>query len=419
MQEQLTSALREEPTPGPAEVVVAARARDNMGGFLLGSGLVLAEPQRLVPSAWTGHIPFAFWVIDALRPRNVVELGTYSGCSYIAFLQAISALGLSTSCHAVDTWRGDAHAGYYGPEVYEELAAYHDPRYGGFSRLLRMSFDEALTHFADGSIDLLHIDGFHTYEAVSHDLRSWVPKLSARGLILMHDINVRERDFGVWRVWEEVSGRYPSFAFLHDHGLGVAWVGTDPMPEPIAWLTGAAREADATNLDVVRSYFYRLGSHLVDRLSLQENDEALARRTDEVGRLTNILAERDEALTQRGSEVSELASTLALRDEALARRADEIGQIAGALALRDETLAQRGAEIGRLTNALTLRNARIDMLSNELEALRRELRRRLKYWGLAPVVHAPRDLSRLLRRRLHPPRPATMSRAALDAVSRE
>ena len=67
----------------------------------------------------------------------------------------------------------------------------HEGRYGGFSAfLLRMTFDDALPQFSDGSIDLLHIDGFHSHEAVSHDLHAWLPKLSSRGLILMHDINV-------------------------------------------------------------------------------------------------------------------------------------------------------------------------------------------------------------------------------------
>src|SRR5262249_58265699 len=183
--------------------------------------VVFDQPRRLTHvDSWHRHIPFAFFAVAALEPRTLVELGTWKGDSYCAFCQAVQILGLPTRAYAVDSWEGDAHTGAYGIEVLEELRAHHDPLYGSFSTLLKQSFDEGATRFADGTVDLLHIDGCHTYEAVSHDVETWLPKLSPRGVLLLHDTNVREGAFGVWRLWGGLSSRYPSFAFAHGHGLG-------------------------------------------------------------------------------------------------------------------------------------------------------------------------------------------------------
>jgi Methyltransferase domain len=89
--------------------------------------------------------------------------------------------------------------------VLADLREHHDPRYGGFSALLEMPFDAAAARFAPGSIDLLHLDGCHNYAAVRHDFDTWLSRMSARGLMLFHDIEVRRPDFGVWRLWEELA----------------------------------------------------------------------------------------------------------------------------------------------------------------------------------------------------------------------
>lgn len=220
--------------------------------------------ERTAPSAWFGHIPFAGWLIESFRPRMFVELGTHHGTSYLAFCQAIVSNDVSCKSFAVDTWTGDEHAGEYGEEVYEQLDAYHSRKYGAFSKLMRMTFDEAAGYFENGSIDLLHVDGLHTYEAVKHDFETWFPKLSQRAVVLFHDTCVRERGFGVWKFFAELFERYPSFEFTHAHGLGVVLVGSEVADE-VRILASLPDQQRA----FVQDMFARLGDSACE---LAEND---------------------------------------------------------------------------------------------------------------------------------------------------
>jgi glycosyltransferase involved in cell wall biosynthesis len=270
------------------------------------------------PSAWWQHVPFAHWIVCATAPRLLVELGTHTGVSYFAFCQAVVRDGLATRCHAVDTWRGDPQAGTYDDEVLDELRRFHDERFGTFSTLLQCTFDDALGRIEDGSIDLLHIDGLHTYEAVRHDFESWLPKLSSRAVVMFHDINERGGDFGVWRLWSELRQRYLAFEFLHGHGLGVLAVGERPPAAIIA----LCELTDPTAIAMVRMRFARLGERwLVDtreRMLLhgigqrsvaaaqaeQENASLRARAAQAEGNLARVRAEADEAAALREQRVT-------------------------------------------------------------------------------------------------------------------
>jgi hypothetical protein len=217
----------------------------------------LEYPLWLEETAWAEHIPFAMFLISALRPQVLVELGAYRGVSYCAFCQASKSLKLKTKSYAVDTWRGDKHAGELDDHVLTRLRAHHDPLYADFSTLLQATFDDALPYFSDNSIDLLHIDGYHTYEAVSHDFETWLPKMSASGVVLFHDTNVRRDNFGVWKFWEEQSAKYPNFEFLSGHGLGVLAIGAE-IPAGLKFLF----EADETETKLFREFFHGLGSRI-------------------------------------------------------------------------------------------------------------------------------------------------------------
>jgi hypothetical protein len=235
------------------------------------------------PSAWIGHIPFAGWVTREVSPKMFVELGTHYGHSYFSFCQSVVEAGLLTKCYAVDTWQGDEHAGRYNEEIFIKVNTYHQEHYAAFSRLLRMTFDDALTYFKDGSIDLLHIDGLHTYEAVRHDFETWLPKLAPGAVVLFHDTNVRELSFGVWKFWEELQARYPSnIEFVHSHGLGVLQLNNASEDKKLEWL-----QPDFSEKLRLINYFAALGSWHLEHYELNELKQHVANLNNELHSIYN------------------------------------------------------------------------------------------------------------------------------------
>ena len=83
------------------------------------------------------------------------------------------------------------------------------------------SFD--LAEDFDDKIDLLHIDGDHTYEGVRDDILAWVPKVRVGGYICFDDYG-HDSLPGVFAACQEYLDKYrKTFKFLGRHGnkLGV------------------------------------------------------------------------------------------------------------------------------------------------------------------------------------------------------
>lgn len=245
------------------------------------------------PSAWYGHVPFANWLVHCAKPDVLVELGTHAGVSYLAFCESVKRSSLPTKCFAVDSWEGDPQAGFYSDEVYLNLKKFNDENFSEFSTLIKSTFDEAQKEFEDGSIDILHIDGFHSYDAVRHDFQTWSGKLSDRAIVLFHDTNERTEGFGVWRYWNELSKIYPSFDFLHSHGLGVLIVGSKASPEIVRLANLSTKE-----IAIVRERFSEIGERWVKQrklASLVSDIELISKKETKLASEVHDLSSKNEA----------------------------------------------------------------------------------------------------------------------------
>lgn len=395
-----------------------------MNKLLLNASLSMV-PEDILPSAWLGHVPFAFWVVEEARPDILVELGTHNGTSFLGFCQAIKERGVRTKAFAVDTWEGDEHAGHYGEEVFTRLDQLVQAKYAEFAQLMRMRFDDAMPNFSEGSIDLLHIDGLHTYDAVKHDFDTWLPKMSRRGVVIFHDTMVREREFGVWQLWETLRDRYPSFEFKHTHGLGVLLVGDEPPASLAALcaLTGTPAEASVSNLFAALGHRFKLleridqlearqadaMQHAANYRSMYETAEAAMRHS--IDSFGPQLEDRRREVEAASAQISELMAQIEfLRNQAHVEQSESdahSAQINELRAERDaakveseirlgqiETSSGQAAELRALVESLTLQSAaslqRIETLALEsassvqrLEALSSESASTLQRFDVA------------------------------------
>jgi glycosyltransferase involved in cell wall biosynthesis len=280
------------------------------------------SPRRMVyPNSWCGHIPFASWLVKELNPAIIVELGTHTGNSYFALCQTVANNGLNSKCYAVDHWEGDKHAGFYGDDIYSDVNKYNEDNYASFSKLLRTSFDEAVHNFEDASVDLLHIDGLHTYEDVKNDFLTWLPKLSKRAIVIFHDTYVFHGDFGVWKFWSEITKDYPlNINFPHSHGLGVLKVGTEPLDENLERIF-----LDNALKDHVINYFVSLGQNTINYS--EKSQEVL-----------NVALDRDHKISAINQAVAERDNEIVSLSQAVAERDNEIVSLGQAVAQRDHEL---------------------------------------------------------------------------------
>jgi hypothetical protein len=266
------------------------------------------QPAHILTSAWLGHAPFAFWLVDVLRPRTIVELGTHYGFSCFAFAEAARRLGLDATVNALDSWVGDDQAGFYGDEVYDSVRTIAECDYPNEVRLMRGWFSESRSAFTSDSVDLLHIDGRHGYEDVRDDFMQWRETVRDGGVVLFHDISERSQGFGVWRLWGELSSSEPSFAFTHSHGLGVLGIGTVP-DGPLADLF-AVDEAEAEH---IRREYQRLGERIQRQAWLEAMPAEVSSLHDVVERLQTNIAELDAAIAERDRRIEEIHASTSWR----------------------------------------------------------------------------------------------------------
>lgn len=316
---------------------------------------------------WEGHRDFAYDLLHFVRPARLVELGSQYGCSLFTFCQAVRDFKLNTEINAVDMWSGDIGAEITGEEVYalvQKTAATYYPEVN--LHLFQMCFDDARPNFADNSIDILHIDGGHTFEDVEHDFTTWLPKLKENGIVLFHDV-YSPIDQGSCDHWEKTKKEYDCyFDFTHSCGLGILF------PKGRYWYD---RLEEAGFFKCYKDlYFYRskykYTQERFDELkglyeeryrAIEQQSKMIDERDERIAADERLVAEKDAAIASQTKLIEERDATIASQTKMFAER----------ISADEKLVAEKDAAIASQTKLIEERNATIES-QNKLIAERDE-----------------------------------------------
>lgn len=316
---------------------------------------------------WEGHRDFAYDLLQFVRPERLVELGSQYGCSLFTFCQAVRDFKLNTEINAVDMWSGDIGAEITGEEVYalvQKTAATYYPEVN--LHLFQMCFDDARPNFADNSIDILHIDGGHTFEDVEHDFTTWLPKLKENGIVLFHDV-YSPIDQGSCDHWEKTKKEYDCyFDFTHSCGLGILF------PKGRYWYD---RLEEAGFFKCYKDlYFYRskykYTQERFDELkglyeeryrAIEQQSKMIDERDERIAADERLVAEKDAAIASQTKLIEERDATIASQTKMFAER----------ISADEKLVAEKDAAIASQTKLIEERNATIES-QNKLIAERDE-----------------------------------------------
>ncbi len=201
------------------------RLRPDLNGFD-------ASAYPLDLQGWGSDAPIFRQLISELRPRRIIEVGSWKGASAIHMAGICDAHGLDTRIVCVDTWLGayeflgaggerDLKPIYGWPQIYYQFLANVVQR-DQQQRIIPFPQTSliAARYFAQNQVrvDLIYIDGSHDEVDVATDIRAYWPLLRKGGVLFGDDYDcwegVRQGVADSGRAFDVLGGRY--WVMRHD-----------------------------------------------------------------------------------------------------------------------------------------------------------------------------------------------------------
>ncbi len=137
-----------------------------------------------------------------IQPKISVEVGVFGGSSLTPIAVSLQYLR-SGKVFAVDSWNNQDCIRYMTDKdpnkswwssvnlnmVYNSfINILHNNGLHNVCTVLKSDSVQAAAHFADESIDFLHLNGNHTFLGTKRDIEAYLPKVKTDGYILVSDV---------------------------------------------------------------------------------------------------------------------------------------------------------------------------------------------------------------------------------------
>jgi hypothetical protein len=161
------------------------------------------EPLHRDLQGWHGDHPIFAELIDKIKPKVILEVGSWKGQSAITMAKALKNLGIfDTRIYCIDTWLGSEEMMTRRPEDKERdlrLVNGYPTIYNQFlSNIIQTGVFDLITAVPNTSVigarvvpngDLIYVDASHDYESVKQDIKIYWEKLNKGGIMFGDDYN--------------------------------------------------------------------------------------------------------------------------------------------------------------------------------------------------------------------------------------
>lgn len=146
-------------------------------------GMIEMRPMGTDDHRHSLRVGFLDFVSSLPENLTMVEIGCYRGESTKMFLDS----GKVKHITCIDPFDFGGTTGGGDVAAVRKIFMETIAEYGNKVTHIDAYSKDAVSNFADGSLDLVYIDGRHEYEYVHQDITLWLPKVRPGGIISGHD----------------------------------------------------------------------------------------------------------------------------------------------------------------------------------------------------------------------------------------